>query len=90
MLMADKMVQPDKGGEPVSGETKAAFASGDESQGGSYPNAKSGKKPKQGGFFSHGGQTDMGYHGSGQLGDEAVGEGNANAPATTPATTKDN
>ena len=81
--MADKMVQPDKDAKLVSGETKAAMASGGESQGGDYPNANDGKKPKQGGLFGHGGQTEMGYHGSGQLGDQEVGDGNQNAPAKT-------
>jgi hypothetical protein len=81
--MADKMVQPDKDAKPVSGETKAAMASGGESQGGDYPNANSGKDPKQTGFQSHGGQTEIGYHGTGQLGDEKVGDGNQNATAKT-------
>jgi hypothetical protein len=79
--MADKMVQADKDAEPASGETKAAMASGGESQGSAYPNANSGKHPKQSGLHGHGGQTEMGYHGSGQLGDREVGEGNQNAPA---------
>ena len=81
--MADKMVQPEKDMKPVSGETKAAFASGGESQGEGFPNANAGKDAKQGGFMSHGGQTEMGYHGSGQLGDKKVGDGNQNAPATS-------
>lgn len=79
--MADKMVQPNEDAKPVSGETKAAMTSGGESQGGDYPNANDGKDPKQKGFQDHGGQTGMGYHGSGQLGDKTVGEGNQNAPA---------
>lgn len=79
--MADKMVQPDKNANPVSGETRAAMTGGGESQGGDYPNANEGKEPKQTGLHGHGGQTEMGYHGSGQLGDETVGEGNQNAPA---------
>ena len=53
---------------------------GGESQGGAYPNPHSGKKPKSGGFMGHGGQTEMAYHGSGQLGEDKVGD-NANAPA---------
>jgi hypothetical protein len=79
--MADKMVQPNKDAKPVSGETKGAMASGGESAGAGYPNANAGKKPKQAGLQGHGGQTEMGYHGSGQLGDQKVGEGNQNAPA---------
>lgn len=59
-----------------SGEVEGALASGGESQGGDHPGPKDGKKPA----FS-GGQTEKGYHGSGQLGDEKVGDGNQNAPA---------
>ena len=76
--MADKMVQPNKDAKPVSGETKAAFAGGGESQGDATPNSAKGRKP---GF--HGGQTAQGYHGTGQLGDKKVGEGNPNAPSTS-------
>ena len=53
---------------------------GGDSQGGAYPNPHSGKKPEGGGFMGHGGQSDMAYHGSGQLGEEVL-EGNENAPA---------
>jgi hypothetical protein len=74
--MADKMVQDKSKPGPVSGEVAAAMKSGGESQGAGYPNANAGKKP---GF--HGGQTEQGYHGSGQLGDQEVGEGNQNAPS---------
>ena len=51
------------------------------SGGGAYPNPHTGKEGKRGGFMDHGGQTDMGYHGTGQLGAQKTG-GNANAPAT--------
>ena len=51
-----------------------------ESGGGAYPNPHAGKKPDQGGYMGHGGQSDMAYHGKGRLGDKKVG-GNANAPA---------
>lgn len=78
--MADKMVQPNKdvgkATGPVSGETKGALASGGESQGDATPASASGRKP---GF--HGGQTEQGYHGPGQLGDTETGNGNANAPS---------
>jgi hypothetical protein len=47
-----------------------------QSGGGPYPNPHTGK---EGGGF-HGGQSVMGYHGTGQLGSEDVGE-NDNAPA---------
>jgi hypothetical protein len=74
--MADKMVQPNKDANPVSGETKGAMASGGESQGDVRPTSATGKKP---GF--HGGQTEQGYYGGGQLGDRPIGAGNANAPS---------
>ena len=54
---------------------------GGDSGGGAYPNPHTGKTAKNEGFMAHGGQTGMGYHGSGQLGDKAVGE-NRNAGAT--------
>jgi len=51
-----------------------------DSGGGAYPNPHSGKKGgKSDGFFGHGGQSEMEYHGSGRLGEEKVGE-NASAP----------
>jgi hypothetical protein len=53
---------------------------GGDSGGGPYPNPHSGKKPKADGFLGHGGQTEMDYHGRGQLGENKVG-GNADAPA---------
>ena len=52
------------------------MASGGESQGDSTPLSNKDRKP---GF--HGGQTEQGYHGGGQLGDEKVGAGNLNAPS---------
>lgn len=60
--------------------------SGGESGGGAYPNPHSGKdgEGKSGGFLGHGGQSDMAYHGEGQLGDEVL-EGNPNAPARNEA-----
>ena len=59
-----------------------------QSGGGAYPNPHDGKKDKSDGFFGHGGQTDMDYHGTGQLGDRKIGD-NANAPAGKPDKTKD-
>ncbi|HWH17370.1 MAG TPA: hypothetical protein VNT77_03400 [Allosphingosinicella sp.] len=64
-------------------EAKAEYngrSGGGDSGGGAYPNPHSGKKPENDGFMGHGGQTEMPYHGGGQLG-EAVIEGNQNAPA---------
>lgn len=48
-----------------------------ESQGGAYPNPHSGKGGSADGpdrFMGHGGQTNIDYHGSGQLGDERTGD----------------
>ena len=56
---------------------------GGDSGGGAYPNPHTGKEGEGGdreGFLGHGGQTEMGYHGTGRLGGKQVG-GNANAPA---------
>jgi len=74
--MADKMVQDKSTPGPVSGEIKGAMASGGESQGEARPTSATGKKP---GF--HGGQTEQGYHGTGQLGADEVGDGNPNGPS---------
>ncbi len=52
---------------------------GGDSGGGAYPNPHTGKKPKEGGFMGSGGQSEMEYHGTGQLGEQEIGP-NANAP----------
>ncbi len=52
-------------GREVHGRSKDG-----ESGGGAYPNPHSGKTPENTGFMSHGGQTDVAYHGSGQAGDD--------------------
>lgn len=44
-------------------------SAGGESGGGAYPNPKSGKAGTNSGFMGHGGQTDIGYHGGEQAGD---------------------
>ena len=55
---------------------------GGESGGGPYPNPHTGKEPGNDGFMGHGGQTEMPYHGPGQLGNEDADDaGNENAPA---------
>ena len=55
---------------------------GGDSGGGAYPNPHSGKKESKDGFMGHGGQTEMPYHGTGQLGEQDIeGEENANSPA---------
>ena len=73
-----------KRGDPVAESAfneRKATEGGGESGGGAYLNPHTGKKEKNDGFLSHGGQTEIGYHGTGQLGDQETGQGNANAPA---------
>lgn len=54
---------------------------GGDSGGGAYPNPHSGKDGgDKDGFAASGGQTEMPYHGPGQLGEEEVGD-TPNAPA---------
>ena len=53
---------------------------GGDSGGGAYPNPHSGKEGGKDGFMDRGGQTEMPYHGHGQLGEEETGD-NPNAPA---------
>jgi len=69
-------------GDPEEIEKLNGRLGGGDSGGGAYPNPHSGKEGKGGrdGFMGHGGQTEMPYHGTGQLGDEKV-DGNANSPA---------
>ncbi|API58931.1 hypothetical protein BSL82_06060 [Tardibacter chloracetimidivorans] len=53
-----------------------------ESGGGPYPNPHSRKKRKGPRFMDHGGQSEIAYHGTGQLGETDVkGQENRNAPA---------
>lgn len=70
---------PDGNGELASrrGEDQKG-----ESAGGAYPNPHTGKDGSPEGpdtFMGHGGQTEIDYHGSGQLGEERTGA-NPNAP----------
>ncbi|HEX8191929.1 MAG TPA: hypothetical protein VF552_03435 [Allosphingosinicella sp.] len=67
--------------EPEASDKFNGRSGGGDSGGGAYPNPHTGKEGKRGGFMDHGGQTEMAYHGTGQLGDTKTG-GNANAPAT--------
>ena len=65
-------------GDVTDGDTQ-----GGESAGGAYPNPHTGKddgSTSPGDFFGHGGQTEQAYHGSGQLGDQKVGD-QKNAPS---------
>ncbi|WP_419809219.1 hypothetical protein [Sphingomonas sp.] len=43
---------------------------GGESDGGGYDNPHAGKEPTNSGFMGHGGQTEIGYHGGGQAGEQ--------------------
>jgi hypothetical protein len=64
-------------------QDKYQLEGGGESGGGAYPNPHTGKEDKGGsknGFMGHGGQTDIDYHGTGQLGSQDTGQGNANQP----------
>jgi len=60
------------GGAHVHGRTK-----GGESGGGAYPNPQTGKTGKNSGLMGHGGQTEIGYHGGGQAGDQGGDAPNA-------------
>ena len=56
-------------------------AGGGDSGGGAYPNPHTGKEGGgKDGFMDRGGQTEMPYHGGGQLGGDETGD-NPNAPA---------
>jgi hypothetical protein len=63
---------PDGVSASPSGSERANIqgrSAGGESGGGAYPNPKSGKAGTNSGFMGHGGQTDIGYHGGEQAGD---------------------
>lgn len=82
--MTDKQPTQASGGGDAKGKPDGvndAEATAGESGGGAYPNPHTGKKGDQGGWMGHGGQTEVGYHGGGQSGDE--GEENVNAGART-------
>lgn len=66
--------------EPEAADKMNGRSGGGDSGGGAYPNPHTGKEGKRGGFFDHGGQTEMAYHGKGQLGEDDAG-GNENAPS---------
>ncbi|WP_347302339.1 hypothetical protein V5740_10025 [Croceibacterium sp. TMG7-5b_MA50] len=59
-------------GVDVQGRT-----SGGDGEGGAYPNPHTGREPTQGGLMGHGGQTEIGYHGGGQAGEEGKPTANA-------------
>lgn len=66
---------------PVDGDAAnpgvSGRSSGGESGGGAYPNPQSGKAPTNSGFMGHGGQTEIGYHGGGQAGEQGGDAPNA-------------
>jgi hypothetical protein len=63
-----------KDAEPVAEAAFEARSGGGESGGGAYPNPHRGKEGGDTGFMGHGGQSEMAYHGEGQLGEEETGE----------------
>jgi hypothetical protein len=68
-------------GDPDKKEKFNGLSGGGQDGGGAYPNPHSGKEGGgKDGYMGHGGQTEMPYHGGGQLGEDKLGE-NANAPA---------
>ena len=69
-------------GDPEEIEKLNGRVGGGDSGGGAYPNPHTGKEGSgsREGYMGHGGQTEMPYHGTGQLGEEDVG-GTDNSPA---------
>jgi len=73
--------RPDTHGK--ADDVTAGEMQGGESAGGAYPNPHTGKDDggkSPGDFLGHGGQTEQSYHGSGQLGEQKVGD-QKNAPS---------
>lgn len=64
-------VSDSPGGAAIHGRTTG------ESDGGAYPNPQTGKEPTNSGFMGHGGQTEIGYHGGGQAGEQGGDAPNA-------------
>ena len=68
-------------GDPDKKEMFNGSTGGGQAGGGAYPNPHTGKESGgKEGFMGSGGQTEMAYHGAGQLGEDETGGGNANAP----------
>lgn len=78
---------PDEHGEIASrrdAQAAGGLPNAGESGGGAYPNPHTGKEGSDDGpgkLMGHGGQTEMAYHGHGQLGEDDVPGENPNAPA---------
>ena len=76
-------------GDPEKAEDMNGRLGGGDSGGGAYPNPHSGKEGGgREGYMGHGGQTEVPYHGTGQLGEQDVGE-NANEPAKETGSSND-
>jgi hypothetical protein len=93
--MTDTVPTPVSGNEQDKGKPDGVNApgrgEGGDSGGGSYQNPHTGKDGDSsvGGFFGHGGQTDIGYHGGGQAGTEGSETDNATTRGDRDDTTGD-
>lgn len=76
--MTDQKPTPVPGDHEAAAREGARGASGrtggGESGGGAYPNPHAAGEGKSQGFLGHGGQSDIAYHGPGQLGEDKVGD----------------
>ena len=77
--------------DPDKTEMFNGSTGGGQAGGGAYPNPHTGKEGgKNEGFMGHGGQTEMPYHGTGQLGEtDTGGNPNEGAAKTSPGQTDD-
>ena len=83
--MSEKMQADGKGSAKRGDATGAGKDAKGESGGGAYPNPHTGSEGSgdnndPGGFLGHGGQSDIAYHGPGNLGDQAVDDEAARKP----------
>ncbi|BAI95921.1 hypothetical protein Sj15T_02550 [Sphingobium sp. TA15] len=85
----DRSMQPQDGGkrshpDGVSDLDMSAASPGGQSAGAPYPHGRRKSKNDFGSRMGHGGQTEIGYHGTGHLGGRSVGEDdNRNGVAET-------
>ena len=78
----DTVPPQDQSGDFAARAESPGRGGGGDSGGGAYPNPHSGKDGSgDRGFMGHGGQSEMAYHGKGQLGSKTVEE-NPNSAAT--------
>lgn len=80
--MSDRQPMQAAGQDGDEGQTDGvsdapAKQGGGESGGGAYPNPQSGKAKGTGGFFGHGGQTEIDYSGTGGKADPDTDNPNA-------------